>query len=61
MTTRTIQESKEKIAYGIVAGFVAGKVMLPLMMLAIILVGTPPEACLLLWVCHLAPAWITQY
>lgn len=44
MMTRTIQESKEKIAYGIVAGFVAGKVMLPLVMLAIILVGMPPEA-----------------
>ena len=38
MTTRTIQGSIEKnIAYGAEAGSVAGKVMVPLMMLATIL------------------------
>jgi len=35
------------MAYGASAGFVAGKVMLPFMMLTRILVGMPPEASLL--------------
>jgi hypothetical protein len=35
------------MAYGASVGFVAGKVMLPLMMLTAILVSMPPEAGLL--------------
>lgn len=48
-----------KLAYGASAGFVAGKVMLPLMMLTAILVSMlPPEASLLFRTWHLA---LTQY
>lgn len=58
MTGRSLQGSTgENMAYGASAGFVAGKVMLQLMMLAAILVSMlPPEASLLLRAWRLALA-----